>query len=108
MAINVEVAQFAKMKTVPGGFPSEAFEYPAASIANVSAAGETAVSSTAQFVRVRNRTGGDSVYVLFRAAGSTAAAVGNSHLLAAGSELIFGVPKNQADGGYEVDIRATA
>lgn len=107
MAINIEYAEYTKAITVPGGFPTAVFEGPA-TITNKTAAGETSVGSTARFVHVRNRTGGDSVYVLFRAAGSTQAAVGNARLLAAGQEIIFGVPKNQADGGYEVDIRATA
>ena len=106
MAINVEVAQFTKLGTVPGGFHGDYPEYPYLSFTNVSAAGEVAVGSTTRFILIRNRAGGDSVYVKVRAAGTDAAAADDGHLVAAGGELRAAIPKTQATGGYEVDIRA--
>lgn len=106
MAINVEVWQHTVLSKVPGGFPVLVPEGLPVDFDNVAAAGEVTVQATTRFIRVRNRTGGDTVYCKFRAAGTDNAAADDSHMIAAGGEIWFGVPKVQAAGGYEVDIRA--
>lgn len=107
MAINVEIIQHTGKGRQPGS-RNDLPVMPAVSITNVTAAGETALSDSARIVTIRNRTGGDSVYCLIRAAGSTQAAAGNSLLLSAGQSFEFALPHDGVGSDYEVDIRATA
>lgn len=107
MAINVEVIEYKNYGRQPGA-RAPAPEIPWNAITNVSAAGEVALIANTTVVTVRNRAGGDSVYCLPRTDGSTAAAVGNSVLLAAGESITWHLPKGAAGTDYEIDIRAIA
>lgn len=108
MAINVEIIECPNMGQQPG-MRAPVPEMPHVKITNISAAGATAFQTTSKFVRIRNRTGGDSVYAHVQlATSSVQAAADKSMLLAAGDSIDFMLPSGNNGALYEVDIRATA
>lgn len=108
MAINLEIIQAANSGRETGG-RHNAMEMPALAFTNVTAAGATVLNAATRRVRLRNRTGGDSVYVKVQlVAGHTNAAAGTSYLLSAGQAEDFFLPKGAVGSDYEVDVRATA
>jgi hypothetical protein len=108
MAINVEIIQSTNSGR-EGGFRNNDIQLPANAVTNITAAGVTAFTAGTRRVKVRNRTGGDSVYVLVQLASASAtAAAGTGLHLAAGQELNFSLPKNGDASTYEIDIRAAA
>lgn len=110
MAINLELIEATNMGRQPGNARmGDVLEHPLVKITNITAAGATALQATTAVGKLRNRAGGDSVYVhLQLASSSVQAAADKSYLLAAGEEVTFALPKGALGTSYEVDVRATA
>lgn len=107
MAINVEIIEATSMGRQPGASRmGNVLEHPLNSIRNVAAAGDETLVAGTTCGKIRNRAGGDSVYVLIQEIGAGTAGASNSQLLAAGGEIDFALPKGADATDYEVDIRA--
>jgi hypothetical protein len=106
VAINLELMQSAGLGRIPGD-KAQVLQHPLVAFTNIVAAGAVALDSSSEIFSVRNRVGGDSVYVRVQlATDSTTASASNATLLTGGDQLDFALPAGALGSAYEIDVRA--